>query len=260
MEARLKHDAKSFWRRMWISPLIAVGLMLVTALYKPGLFWASLIPALFWIPSPYIAYIISGRHSRKTDDLDYQDIARLRMLARKTWRYFEDIITEEDNYLPPDNYQEDPPKGIAHRTSPTNIGLLLVSILSARDLGYIGGIEMCRKLQRTAESIQKLEKWEGHLYNWYDTTTLEVLRPGYVSTVDSGNYVGYLMVVEEGLKEYLKRPVVDISLLNGVMDMTRLCNRETKLLICVLGQEKPPQTGQVQAKQGYFLEVCSFLI
>ncbi|HHW32479.1 MAG TPA: glycosyl transferase [Clostridiaceae bacterium] len=228
MEARLKQDAASFWKRMWVSPLAALISIVVAGIYKPAFLWVAFIPTVFWIPAPYIAFIISGKYTRKTSKLEIQDIIQIRMLARKIWRFFEDMVTEEDNYLPPDNYQEDPPKGVAHRTSPTNIGLLLMSILTARDLGFISTLEMCERMDKTSNTIKKLEKWEGHLYNWYNTTNLDILRPGYISTVDSGNYVGYLMVTEEGLKEYLKRPLVDINHVFGIMDVVRLCNRERK--------------------------------
>ncbi len=104
--------------------------------------------------------------------------------------------------MPPDNFQESPPNGVAHRTSPTNIGFLLLAILSARDFGFITTESMMEKLKQTLGTIEKMHKWYGHLYNWYDTKTLEVLRPAYVSSVDSGNFVGYLITLKEGLKEY----------------------------------------------------------
>jgi len=138
------------------------------------------------------------------------------------------MVTPEDNYLPPDNYQEMPPNGVAHRTSPTNIGLLLASIVCARDLGFIGTVEMAERLDNTITTIEKMEKWEGHLYNWYDTTNLNILRPAYVSTVDSGNYIGYLMVVEQALAFYLKKAPVDMSMARGIKDTLALLNEDIR--------------------------------
>src|SRR5690606_14656948 len=129
------------------------------------------------------------------------DKKNLRIIARKIWKYFEDFVIEEDNWLPPDNYQYDPPMGIAHRTSPTNIGLSLMANLVARDLGYIGSLELIERTEGTIDTLINLEKWNGHTYNWYDTRTLRPLKPLYVSTVDNGNLAGYLIVLLQGLDD-----------------------------------------------------------
>ncbi|MCD5414999.1 MAG: DUF3131 domain-containing protein [Clostridiales bacterium] len=104
--------------------------------------------------------------------------------------------------MPPDNFQEYPPNKLANRTSPTNIGLYIMSVLCARDFGYISTRNMLKRIDETISTIEKMETWKGHLYNWYDTRTLEVLRPQYISTVDSGNFISYLITVNEGLKDY----------------------------------------------------------
>src|SRR5204863_4112115 len=117
---------------------------------------------------------------------------KLRLIARKTWRFFETFVTEDDNWLPPDNYQEEPRAVVAHRTSPTNIGLYLLSVVAARDLGFITLREAVERLAATLDTVERLEKKEGHVLNWYDTTTLVPLPPRYVSTVDSGNLAAYL--------------------------------------------------------------------
>ena len=116
-------------------------------------------------------------------------------MAKDIWQFYEDFVTDEDNWLPPDNVQFDPPNGIAHRTSPTNIGLYLACALAARDFGFIDTKGLVERLDRTVSTIERMEKWEGHLYNWYDTTTLKPLPPYYVSTVDSGNLVVSLIAV-----------------------------------------------------------------
>ncbi|HHV95362.1 MAG TPA: glycosyl transferase [Clostridiaceae bacterium] len=204
MEASLKNDAKSFLRRMWMAPIAGLILFAAAAQIRPSALIPSVIIALMWVSSFYTAYIISKPYKPKAPKLKSDEIELLREIARKTWAFFEDFVTEKENFLPPDNYQEDPYKGIAHRTSPTNIGLMMASVISAADLGYISQYDMVEFLNNVVNTLDKLDKWEGHLYNWYNTTNLKVLRPAYVSTVDSGNFIGYLMVISEALKEFPK--------------------------------------------------------
>jgi cyclic beta-1,2-glucan synthetase len=118
---------------------------------------------------------------------------RLRSLARHTWLFFEQFVGPEDHWLPPDHFQESPLGIVAHRTSPTNIGLALLSTLAAYDLGYIGPLDLAARLRTTYETLEKLERHRGHFLNWYDTRTLEPLSPRYVSTVDSGNLAACLI-------------------------------------------------------------------
>lgn len=204
MEASLTNDVKSFFRRMWMAPIAGLVLFAAGVIIRPAVIIPSIIIMLMWVSSFYVAYIISRPYKAKTLELEKDDLELLRKTARKTWAFFEDIVTEKDNYLPPDNFQEDPYKGIAHRTSPTNIGLMMTSVIAAVDFGYLSQYDMVEILKNVVNTLDKLEKWEGHLYNWYSTTNLKVLRPAYVSTVDSGNFVGYLMVVSEALKEFPK--------------------------------------------------------
>lgn len=226
VEAGIKNDLPSFWRRMWIQvPAAALVWVLPFAAGTLAIL-LPLVISLLWLAAPYAAYIISRPYVKKTEQLGIQDMQRLRRLARKTWRYFEDFAVKEDNYLPPDNYQEDPPRGSAHRTSPTNIGLLLMSVLSAGDLGFLGIEELAVRIDRIISSVEKMGKWKGHLFNWYNTITLDTLRPLYVSTVDSGNFVGYLMVLREGLREYLYRPLPDYGTGAGLLILLKLLSGE----------------------------------
>ncbi len=226
MELSLRNDVTSFWKRMWISPASGLLIFLLALMSSHANPAAALLIFIVWAAAPYIAYRVSIAYKHRVDTLKEEDLKLLRRLARKTWAYYEDFAGQEDNYLPPDNYQEEPPKGIAHRTSPTNIGFLLISILAARDLGFMGMLEMVERVKSTISSIERMEKWKGHLYNWYDTVSLHMLRPLYVSTVDSGNFIGYLMVLEQGLKEYLKRPMVDRPMAEGLMDLCYILNEE----------------------------------
>ncbi|HET9990299.1 MAG TPA: glucoamylase family protein, partial [Kofleriaceae bacterium] len=151
-------------------------------------------------------------------ELGGDDRVFLRRLARRTWRFFRTYVAAEDHDLPPDNVQEDPPIGIAHRTSPTNIGLALLANLTARDFGYATIAEVIARTERTFATLDQLQRWRGHFYNWYDTRTLEPLRPMYVSTVDSGNLAGHLITLAEGLRGLAREPLVGRAQLQGIAD------------------------------------------
>lgn len=226
MELALKNDLAAYYRRMWFSPLYGLLILLLSFNLKTGHAWLGVGVFILWLAAPLIAFNISkpSDYSKKT--LDDGQLKELRLLARKTWCYFDEFAGEEENYLPADNYQDEPYKGSAHRTSPTNIGLLLVSNLAARDMGYMGTVNMLDRIENTMNTIDKLQKWNGHLYNWYNTTTLEVLHPKFVSTVDSGNFAGYLMVLDEGLKQYSNNPAYDAVMAGGLFDLLELCSIE----------------------------------
>jgi len=229
-EKKLKNDILSFVRRMWFSPVAGFVLLILTIYAKPALWAVSMAVLMVWVMAPFLAHYISIEIQDQKYMLSDKDRMELRRLARKTWRYFEDFATEEENYLPPDNYQEDPPNGIAHRTSPTNIGMLLISTLAARDFGYIGTPELFERIDKTVTTIEKMDKWRGHLYNWYDTRTLRILRPLYVSTVDSGNFIGYLITLNQGLKDYINKPLIDAARVYGLEDTAVLAKEENESL------------------------------
>jgi cellobiose phosphorylase len=200
---------KSYLRSM--GPCAAFGLLLPVLAWdiKTGSVIGGSVFFVIWSIAPFLAYRISIDDSGRIEAPNREQAAELFRLARRTWRYFEEFSNARNNDLIPDNYQEEPPRGIAYRTSPTNIGLGLLASLSGRDLGFIGLKEMADCISRTITTVEKMEKWNGHLYNWYDTRTLEPLRPHYVSTVDSGNFVCYLITLAEGLKKYDNEPLVD---------------------------------------------------
>ena len=154
--------------------------------------------AALWLAAPAVAWRLSQpRPVHAAAVLTADETTRLRLIARRTWRYFETFVTAESHFLPPDNYQESPLPVIAHRTSPTNIGLYLVSVVAAVDMGWIGQAEAVRRLEQTLATMQKMPRFRGHFYNWYDTNDLRVLSPSYVSTVDSGNLAGHLIAVAQ---------------------------------------------------------------
>ena len=173
---------------------------------------------LIWLVGPFLAYWLSKPRLDEKTEMTSAEQNYVRALAYDTWRFFEKVVQKEDNWLPPDNLQVDPPRGIAHRTSPTNIGLLLGSTLVARDLGYLTTTELMDRLEHTLDSLERMQRWQGHFYNWYDTCSLEPLLPLYVSTVDSGNLVAYLLTVKQGVKEWENNPLVDQAAIRGMLD------------------------------------------
>jgi cellobiose phosphorylase len=225
MELALKNDVLSYYRKMWISPVFGAAVMAL-AYFHNSFIWLGTAAFLLWLWAPWIAFYISRPTGGRVIALSSDKLDELRLLARKTWCYFDEFAGSEENYLPADNFQVEPYKGAAHRTSPTNIGLLLVSNLAARDMGYISTIDLLERIEHTIDTIEKMEKWNGHLYNWYNTTNLRILSPKFVSTVDSGNFAGYLMVLIEGLKQYGTRPVYDSASNDAIFELLELCNAE----------------------------------
>ena len=139
-------------------------------------------------------------------------------VARRTWRFFDDLVDAESNWLPPDNTQLALRVEVAQRTSPTNIGLWLTAALAARDFGYLTADELCARCSHTMETLDRLERCEGHLLNWYDTKTLTPLMPRYVSTVDSGNLVAALWVLDQGCRDAMRAPLLGHGALRGLAD------------------------------------------
>ena len=199
-ERQSKNNLLAYYKSM-LANVIAGVVSIILGIITGGISF-YIFGALFSI-APVIAWYISQeeKEEKAIDKINKQDKEYCLEIAKKTWRFFEENINEENNFLPPDNYQEDRKEKVAHRTSPTNIGLGLLAVCSSYDLGFISldnAIELIRKMLTT---IEKLQKWNGHLYNWYNTKTLEPLFPRYVSTVDSGNFIGYLYTLKQFLVE-----------------------------------------------------------
>ena len=178
---------------------------------------------ILWMLSPAIARWASLPPAIEgAKPLSLADATALRLTARRTWRFFEKFVTAEDNMLPPDNFQEDPKPVLAHRTSPTNIGLYLLSIVAAHDFGWIGTHETVERLGATLDTMKRMEQFRGHFYNWYGTRDLRPLDPKYVSSVDSGNLAGHLIALGNAFREMIARPVVDRNWLKGIEDSIAL--------------------------------------
>ena len=158
------------------------------------------------------------------------DARALRLIARRTWRFFETFVTPADHMLPPDNFQEDPAPTLAHRTSPTNLGLYLLSVVSARDFGWTGTIDAVERLEATLSTMSRLARFRGHFYNWYDTRDLRPLDPRYISSVDSGNLAGHLIALANACREWAAQPLTDERRLAGVADALELMREEADRL------------------------------
>ena len=186
--------------------------------------WIVAVPLLaLWVVSPLIAWQASLPPVAKADlAITARDAMALRQVARRTWRFFETFMTADDNMLPPDNFQETPKPIVAHRTSPTNIGLYLLSIVSARDFGWIGTGEVLDRCEATFAAMDRLERFRGHFFNWYDTSDLRALEPRYVSSVDSGNLAGHLLALRNALLEIAAGPAVGPAWVTGVEDVAAL--------------------------------------
>lgn len=220
------HDQLSFLRLMGVAIVLSiVGLTLVMWL-RPAAFPVAAPFLIVWMLSPFIAYRISLQPRTKQAPLSTADTKMVRMIARRTWRFFETFVGDDDNWLPPDNYQEDPEPKIAYRTSPTNIGLLLLSTISAHDFGYIGTLELLERMGFTFATLEKLEKFRGHYFNWYDTRTLAPLTPRYISTVDSGNLAGHLLAVKQAVTEIANRKLFDRQVMEGLVDSLEMMRDE----------------------------------
>ncbi len=157
------------------SVIVGAVLLALLALLAPD----GLLPAvpllLAWLVAPEVAYRISTPTDRGPEPLTAGELHQLRSLARRTWLFFEQFVGPEDHWLPPDHYQESPRGVTSPYTSPTNVGMLLLSSLAAYDLGYIGFPILITRLQYTFETLARLERYRGHFLNWYDTRTLEPL-------------------------------------------------------------------------------------
>ena len=226
----------------WI-PVASFAIIMAAPVGIPALFaippfvalWATSPLLVVWLDLPVQRVLLQA--------LSTSDRALLRRIARLTWQFFLDFVGPANNWLPPDNYQTRLRIEVALRTSPTNIAMALLSNLAAYDMGYSSPDETIDRTLASAEAIDKLERFEGHLMNWYDISTLQPLYPRYISTVDTGNLLGSLQALDQGLQDLLNRPLLDHAGLRGLVDVVDLVRRETPddldgRPICENGQEE----------------------
>ena len=232
-------DLVASFRTMWIAPVIAIAAVITLALSRPAAL-AVAGPILgLWFASPAIAWWISRPLARRGARLTADQTLFLRKLSRKTWAFFETFVGPEDHWLPPDNYQEHPVAVVAHRTSPTNMGLALLANLSAYDFGYISAGQLIERTANALHTMESLERYRGHFYNWYDTQSLKPLLPLYISSVDSGNLAGHLLTLRPGLLALPDQKILGARLFEGLSDTLRI-------LVDVAGGAAPAQLAQLQ--------------
>ena len=217
-EKSARRDLAAFFWFMLPAELLAGIAAGVTLISRPA---ASAVMSAFvavWVLSPFVAYWISVLRPLERKLLSVGDVEFARLVSRHTWRFFEAFVGAEDNWLPPDNFQEDPAPILAHRTSPTNIGLLFLATASAHDLGYLASLEFLERLELTFATLAKLGKLHGHFFNWYDTKSLEPLQPQYISTVDSGNLAGHAIALKQACIELPDAKLFDERISKGLAD------------------------------------------
>jgi cyclic beta-1,2-glucan synthetase len=228
------------FRFMWPAPVFAVGVLVCIAVAKPGVLGVAAPILLVWFVSPALAWWISLPLQREAFRLSPEQTKFLGKLSRKTWSFFEKFVSAEDNWLPPDNYQESPAPAIAHRSSPTNMGLALLANLSAYDFGYVSGAQLLQRTAMSFTTMGALERYQGHFYNWYDTVTLKPLFPLYVSTVDSGNLVAHVLTLEAGLVGMMDQRVLAPRLFGGLLDTLGI-------FLDVVGERTPHDNAETKA-------------
>lgn len=232
-------DLFASYRAMAIAPAIAAAAGIGLAFAN----FAALVVAgpilLLWLASPALAWWISRPLPRRSAKLTVEQTRFLRRLARKTWDYFETYVGPDDHWLPPDNVQEQPTINVAHRTSPTNMGLALLANLAAHDFGYLSTGQVLVRTTNAFHSMAALERYRGHFYNWYDTQTQLPLAPLYVSTVDSGNLAGHLLTLRHGLIALCDAPILNRQWLQGVGDtFAVLCDTISQPTVAVAQFER----------------------
>ena len=203
-----------------LSSLMAVGVAAALWTFQPQSLWAAGPFLAVWLVSPVIVGRMNARRKirRPRERISDNDRRMLRGIARKTWRYFDEFVQPGTHWLPPDNYQVSHQNQVALRTSPTNIGLWTLSALAAYDFGYISWDGILHRLGGTLQTLDELERFRGHFYNWYDLLTLKPLEPRYVSTVDSGNLVASLWSLRVGIEARKNSPLFPIQALEGLKE------------------------------------------
>ncbi|MGA2028404.1 MAG: glucoamylase family protein, partial [Syntrophobacteraceae bacterium] len=232
-------DLAGSCRAMWIAPVIAASSAIGLVLLRPAALVVAAPILGLWFASPAIVWWISRPLARREAKLTTEQTLFLRKISRKTWAFFETFVGPEDHWLPPDNFQEQPSAVVAHRTSPTNMGLALLANLSAYDFGYISAGQFIGRTANALSTMQALERHRGHFYNWYDTQSLKPLRPLYISSVDSGNLAGHLLTLRQGLLALPDVNILGARLFDGIGDTLRV-------LVDVAGDAAPAQLAQLQ--------------
>ncbi len=226
-EVREKFSDRNFIDQGLLQTMVIIALVI---LFQPHAIFCALPFLILWVGAPFFKMLLRRKPRALQKPLGKNEIKTYRHYARLTWHFFEKFVREEDNYLAPDNFQEDPVPIVAHRTSPTNMGLQLLATISAYDFGYIGLNEFVERLEKTFTTLCKLQRMEGHFFNWYDTLTLDPLSPRYISTVDSGNLAGHLLTLKQACLEIGQKPAGIRVIRQGLADTLFFVLQKTLML------------------------------
>ncbi len=224
-----------YYQLMFSAPLIALLTASYLVVYRIQVLIIASPLLILWWASPLIAYLVSKPVLHHVAHLSEIQVTYLKKIARKIWLFFETYVGPEDHWLPPDNMQEKPIGATAHRTSPTNIGLLLTANFAAWDFGYLSMGKMLERTESTLTTLSLLERYEGHFFNWYNTLDLIPLEPRYVSAVDSGNLAAHLLTVRSGLHDLARNSICSDQLFAGIKDTYAIFISlpEARLLLCL---------------------------
>lgn len=251
-QASLSNNIFGCLKSMAFESVAAFLLLAAFLVVSPEFNGVAMILLGLWLVSPIVAYGISRPSSARKICLSDAQVVFLRSLARRTWEFFESFVTKKDHWLPPDNFQEEPVILVAHRTSPTNISLSFLANLSAYDFGYVSMGRMFNRMEKTFNTLNLLEKFKGHFYNWYDTETLKPLAPLYISSVDSGNLVGHLLVLRSGLMEMREHKIISSKIFDGLADILNILQQSIEEF------EKAQESGVFKAFQGASVRIEHF--
>lgn len=240
-ERNSNRSLKKYLRYMWINIAWGIAAITVVWIYNPTLLFVAAPIAVAWIAAPVPAYFLSRKKISKEGGINEEAALELRDYARRTWHYFEQYISEEHSWLPPDNFQEEPYIGAVKRTSPTNIGLALVATEAAFQFGYTSLSSLLKRLENMLDSMRTLEKFSGHFFNWYNTETKDVLDPRYISTVDSGNLAASLLVVKQALYQLREQQWPNPAFGEGLKDTCRVLQEVVKEIFEPLKNGKEPK-------------------
>ncbi|NLF21855.1 MAG: cyclic beta 1-2 glucan synthetase, partial [Lentisphaerae bacterium] len=223
-----RHSAGGFYAEMWTAPAAALLAVALAGTARPAALPATLPLALLWLLAPLSAWIASRPLRRRSPDLSAAQWRLLHQVACRTWRYFDAFVSADDHWLPPDNFQEVPEPMIASRTSPTNLAFGLATCLTAWDFGYLSTGRLIERLTKMLDAMERLERYRGHFYNWYDTRTLSPLPPRYVSSVDSGNLAAALLALRAGLVDVCDHPALAPQAWDGLRDTLAVLQDEAR--------------------------------
>ena len=219
-ERAARVDPAGLLAATWPGWFLGLAIAAIATVLGTGWWWAAI--SLPWLLVPFATWLAGRPRGRSGPVLTPDQALWLRLLARRTWSWFEDHVVALDHHLPPDNSQERSEDAVAHRTSPTNMGLSLLADLASADFGWTTPAGMLARIDATLSTMEQLDRHRGHFFNWYDTLDLRVMAPRYVSTVDSGNLVGHLLVLRRGLLELADRPLPLLAMTQGLSDTAAL--------------------------------------